>query len=156
MKNISCAIAAVLLISTLSFGQADKKAAVGAPKAAGVEQTLMDLERRWVAVSLKNDAVALGEILADSWSSVSAEGKVESRAQTLEDVKKSKFTRSEVSDMKVRMINPNVAVVTGVWIGVGTSAAGQKVDTSERWTDVFVNEGGKWKCVASQSSTIKK
>lgn len=155
MKNISCAIAAVLLISTLSFGQADKKSD-GAPKAAGVEQTLMDLERRWVAANLKNDAAALAEILADSWSTVSAEGKVETRAQTLEDVKKSKFTRSELSDMKVRMINPNVAVVTGVWTGLGTSATGQKVDTSERWTDVFVNEGGKWKCVASHNTTIKK
>ena len=143
-------------MSAPGFGQADKKGA-GAPKAAGgVEQTLMDLERKWVTAGLKNDAAALGGILADTWSNVSAEGTVGTRAQALEDVKKSKYTRSELSDMKVRMINPNVAVVSGIWTGLGTSASGQKVDTSERWTDVFVNEGGKWKCVASHNTTIKK
>jgi hypothetical protein len=30
------------------------------------------------------------------------------------------------------------AGVTGIWTGVGTSAKGDKVDTSERWTDTFV------------------
>ena len=87
---------------------------------------------------------------------VNAEGKTISRAQSLDDTKKSKLTRSEVSEMKVRMINADVAIVTGVWTGAGTDAKGQKFDTSERWTDVFANQGGKWKCVASQNSTIKK
>ena len=27
---------------------------------------------------------------------------------------------------------------------------------SPGWMDVFSNQGGKWKCVASESSTIKK
>jgi ketosteroid isomerase-like protein len=52
--------------------------------------------------------------------------------------------------MKVNMISPNVAVVTGIWSGAGTDAKGQKFDTTDRWTDVFVNQNGKWKCVASQ------
>ena len=58
--------------------------------------------------------------------------------------------------MKVMVLNPTTAVVTGIWTGVGTDAKGVKVDTSERWTDVFVLEGGTWKSVASQSTTIKK
>jgi hypothetical protein len=47
-------------------------------------------------------------------------------------------------------------VVTGIWTGVGTDAKGVKVDASERWTDVFVLQGGRYTCVASQSTTIKK
>ena len=54
------------------------------------------------------------------------------------------------------MINADTAIVTGVWTGLGTDGKGQKVDSSERWTDVFVNQGGKWKCVASHNTTIKK
>ena len=54
------------------------------------------------------------------------------------------------------MINADTAIVTGVWVGLGTDAKGQKIDTSERWTDVFANQGGKWKCVASHNTTIKK
>ncbi|HYN05759.1 MAG TPA: DUF4440 domain-containing protein [Vicinamibacterales bacterium] len=156
MKRIFSALSVLLLLSTSLLARADTKAVTPTQAGSGVEQALLDLERKWVAAGLKNDAAALADILADSWSSVSAEGKLITRAQTLEDVKKSKFTRSEVSDMKVRSINADTAVVTGVWTGVGTDAQGQKVDTSERWTDVFANQGGKWKCVASHNTTIKK
>ena len=149
-------VVSMLLLSTSLFAQAEKKAATPAQAGGSVEQALLDMEHKWVAAGLKNDAAALGEILADSWSSVSAEGKVMTRAQTLDDAKKNKFTRSEISDMKVRMINADTAVVTGVWTGVGTDAKGQKIDTSERWTDVFAKVGGQWKCVASHNTTIKK
>jgi hypothetical protein len=141
------AIVFALLVPATFFAQT---------KAAGPEQALMDIEKAWAATSLKNDTAALDGILAANWSAVSVEGKITTRAQAMDELKKSKFTKSEVSEMKVLMIGTTAAVVTGVWTGVGIDAKGQKVDTSERWTDVFVSEGGKWKCVASQSSTIKK
>jgi uncharacterized protein (TIGR02246 family) len=165
MKRIFCAVTALLFISTLSFAQADKKsekkgtdkAASSAPKAGGgVDQALMDIERKWAAASLKNDAAVLEDILADSWSTITVDGKVETRAQSIDNFKKTKLTRSEVSEMKVRTIGPDAAIVTGVWTGMGTDAKGQKIDSSERWMDVFANQGGKWKCVASESTTIKK
>jgi hypothetical protein len=125
-------------------------------KAGGPEQALMDIEKAWVAATLKSDGAVLDGILAANWSAISVEGKVTTRAQAIDEMKKGKFTKSEVSEMKVQMIGTTAAVVTGVWTGVGTGAKGEKVDTSERWTDVFVNQGGAWKCVASQSTTIKK
>jgi ketosteroid isomerase-like protein len=125
-------------------------------KTAGPELALMDIERAWAAASLKSDGAALEGILAANWSAISVEGKATTRAQGIDDMKKSKFTKSEVSEMKVTMIGTTAAVVTGVWTGVGTGAKGEKVDTSERWTDVFANQAGQWKCVASQSTTIKK
>ena len=145
MKRLLWIVPTLLLLSNFTFAQR-----------GGAEQALMDIERKWTAASLKNDAAALEDILADSWSAISTEGKVDTRAQSLDNFKKMKLTRSEVSEMKVQMINANTAVVTGVWTGMGTDPKGQKIDTSERWTDVFVNQGGKWKCVASQSTTIKK
>jgi uncharacterized protein (TIGR02246 family) len=154
VKRIVSVLAMLMVSSTWLMAQADK--GVTPAKTVGVEQALLDMERKWVAAGLKNDAAALAEILADGWSSVSAEGQVITRAQTLDDVKKNKFTRSEVSDMKVRTVGADTAIVTGVWTGVGTDAKGQKVDTSERWTDVFVNQGGRWKCVASHNTTLKK
>ena len=130
--------------------------AMAQTRGAGPEQALMDLERAWAAASLKSDAAALDAILAATFTATSTDGKVISRAQALADAKGNKLTRSEVSDMKVTMLGPAAAVVTGVWSGAGTTASGQKIDTTERWTDVFVNEGGKWKCVTSQATTIKK
>ena len=163
MKRILCVVTALLFISTLSFGQAKQKtetkagAASSAPKAGGgVEQALMDIERKWAAAGLKSDGAALEDILADSWSGINAEGKIDTRAQAIDNMKKSKMTRSDLTEMKVRTIGSDVAIVTGVWTGLGTDAKGQKVDTSERWMDVFANQGGKWKCIASESTTIKK
>jgi ketosteroid isomerase-like protein len=154
MKRLLSVFAMIALVTGLSFGQAAKKAEGKA--GGGVEQALMDMEKAWNVSALKNDVAGVDAILADTWSGISVEGKAVTRAQSLDDVKKSKLTKSEVSEMKVKMINADTAVVTGVWTGVGTGSKGEKVDTSERWTDVFANVGGKWKCVASQSSTIKK
>lgn len=148
MKRVLLAAILLVLVVPAKF--------LAQAKPAGPEQTLMDIEKVWAATSLKNDAAALDGILAATWSGISVDGKITTRAQALDDVKKVKFTKSEVSEMKVMMLGANAAVVTGVWTGVGADPKGLKVDTSERWTDVFVNQGGAWKCVASQSSTIKK
>ena len=155
MKKIAGVVTLIVLLSGLSFAQ-EKKGGAGKAASGGVEQALLDMEKAWAAAGLKSDPAPIDAILADSWSAISVDGKVTTRAQALDDTKKSKWTKSEVSEMKVRRINPDTAVVTGVWTGIGTDAKGVKVDTSERWTDVFANVGGKWKCVASQSSTIKK
>lgn len=158
MKTLVSFVSLLLLplLTTSVSTRADNKALPSAQTGSGVEQALLDLERKWAAAGLKSDATVLADILADDWTSVSAEGAVKTRAQAIDDMKKIKLTRSEVSEMKVRTIKPDTAVVTGVWSGAGTDEKGQKFDTSERWTDVFVNQGGKWKCVASHNSTIKK
>ncbi len=161
MKKLLWAFLMMLLISTGSSAQsqkADKKSEPSMSNAKGgsVDQVLMDIERKWTATDLKSDSAGLAEILADSWSGINTEGKVESRAERLDSTKKSKLTRSEVSDMKVRMINPDAAVVTGLWAGAGTDAKGQKFDRTERWMDVFAKQGSAWKCVASESTVVQK
>jgi hypothetical protein len=124
--------------------------------AAGPEQTLMDIERRWVAAALKNDVAGLDAILAPNWTGVSPDGVIVSRVAALENVKKVKLTRSEVSDMNVKLIGTVGAVVTGVYTAAGLDETGTKIDKPERWTDVFVNQGGQWKCIASHNTTITK
>ena len=151
MRRVAHVLALVLSLSLPALGLAQTKPAAGSP-----EQALMDIEHRWAATSVKGDVATLETILGANWTGVNAEGTVETRSQAIERTKTSKFTKSEVSGMKVMLLNPTTAVVTGIWTGVGTGSKGEKIDTSERWTDVFVNQAGAWKCVASQSTTIKK
>ena len=159
------ALPALVLAQAKPATKAPAKAPVAAPAkapakvaapAVPVDQALMDIEHRWAATSLKGDGAALEPILAATWTAVDADGTIETRAQAIERTKGSKFSKSEVSDMKVMSLSATSAVITGMWSGVGTGPKGEKVNTSERWTDVFVNEGGTWKCVASQGTAIKK
>jgi ketosteroid isomerase-like protein len=94
--------------------------------------------------------------VADDFVGVSVEGKVQSRADLMAEAKRSKVTRSIASEMRVRILGPDAAVVTGIWSGAGTDPAGQKFDIVDRWTDIFVRKDGKWKCVAQQSTIVPK
>ncbi len=149
MRRVAPLVALLLSLSALALAQTK-------PASEGPEQTLMDIEHRWAATALKSDVATLETILAANWTAVNPEGALETRSQAIERTKTSTFTKSEVSGMKVMLLNPTTAVVTGTWTGIGTGSKGEKIDTSERWTDVFVKKGGAWKCVASQSTTIKK
>ena len=149
MRRVMHVLALVLSLSALALAQT--KPAAGSP-----EQVLIDIEHRWAATSLTNDVATLETILAPNFTGTSADGALETRSVVIARLKTSKFTKSASSDMKVMLLNPTTAVVTGIWSGVGTGSKGEKGDTSEHWTDVFVNQGGAWKCVASQSTTIKK
>ena len=149
MRKISFALCAVVLLACSAAAQA--KAAGG-----GAEQALKDMETKWAAASLKSDPAPIAEMVAEDWTGVSPEGKVQTRADMLSEVKKSKLTKSAVSDMRVRMLDADAAVVTGIWSGAGTDPAGKKFDMSIRWIDVFVKKDGKWKCVSSQATAIAK
>jgi hypothetical protein len=120
------------------------------------EQALIAIEEKWAMVPLKKDTVALESILAPGWTGISADGEIITRAQAIERSKASNFTRSVNNEMRVTLLDPTTAIVTGVWNGSGTNFKGDKIETRERWTDVFVNQNGIWKCVAAQSTTIKK
>jgi uncharacterized protein (TIGR02246 family) len=124
--------------------------------AVGTDQALKDIEMKWAAAYLKGDAATIGDILADDFVGVSLEGKVQSRADVMAEAKRSKVTRSTASEIRVRILGPDAALVSGVWSGAGTDPAGHKFDIVDRWTDIFVRQGGKWKCVAQQSTIIQK
>src|SRR4051794_30429581 len=114
MRKIVFATLLVLAMSTMSLAQAGKKTEA---KAAGksTEQALKDIETKWAAASLKSDADAMAAIVADDWTANTPDGKVQTKAEGLEMTKKSKLTKSASSDMKVRMLGTDAAVVTGTW-----------------------------------------
>jgi uncharacterized protein (TIGR02246 family) len=143
------ALGSLLILACLSSAQAMKSG-------GSADQALKDLETKWIAASLKSDSATVGEILADDWTGTTAEGKVQTRGEYLAMTKKSKLTRSVAGDMHVRMLDQDAAVITGTWSGAGTDQDGKKFDTMERWSDIFVKKDGKWKCVSSHSSTVKK
>jgi ketosteroid isomerase-like protein len=122
----------------------------------GDEQQLKDMENKWADAAKSGDTSALNSMLSDKYVNTEADGTVRTKSETVDRMKKSKVTRSAVSDIQVHMIDPDTAIVTGSWSGSGTDADGKPFDATERFTDTFVKEGGQWKAVATQSTPMKK
>jgi ketosteroid isomerase-like protein len=120
------------------------------------EKAVAAQERQWLESQKTNNAELLAPLLAEKFVSTGKDGKVTNKAQTLADAKASHWTSAEYENVEV-LAYGDAAVATGVFIGKGTDAKGKPMDELERFTDTWVKmPGGKWQCVASQGSTIKK
>ena len=95
-------------------------------------------------------------MLAERFIGTGNDGKVMNKAESLADARSRKYTSAEYEDVKVAVFG-NTAIATGGFKGKGTDAAGKPFDEHDRWTDTWVKmPDGKWQCVASQDSPVKK
>ncbi len=132
-----------------AFGQAKTDAPKGG---ASVQQTLMQMEKDWTKAGLDKDAATLDRIIADDWTAIDYQGKMETKAQAIADLKSGSSTLATVTlgEMKVRVFG-NTAVVTGSDTEKSTYK-GKDSSGKYVWMDVFVSRGGKWQAVASEST----
>lgn len=139
----------VALLALLVGAQAQDK------MSGGTEQAVAGLEQKWIDASKASNPDMLAPLLADKFIATDASGKVTGKAETLAFVKGAKFEKDEISKVKVSVFG-KTAIATGEWVGKGTDDKGKPIDAHERWTDTWIEmSGGKWQCVASQSSAIK-
>jgi ketosteroid isomerase-like protein len=130
--------------------------ALAQPKpAAGDEAVLKAIEEKWDVANLKGDVSTLDSIFGDKFISTSAEGKVQTKAEMLAELKTGavKYQTSKVSDMKV-ILHGDVAVVSGKWTAKFVEK-GKNVDVVDRFTDVYMRQNGQWRAIASHGSPIK-
>jgi ketosteroid isomerase-like protein len=123
---------------------------------AGPEQELLAVETAWSQATIKRDPGTLNRFYADEYIFTNEHGVASNKAKEITDITSGAFrlTAFSFSDVKVRLYG-DVAVVTGQ-----NTIAGKWEDIAKdisgpyRFTDVFVRRGGRWQCVASQSSRI--
>lgn len=154
MKRILAVSVIVLSMVGAATAQQPAKPA-GSSAASSVSQALLDLENQWVKASKASDGEGVGALLAENFVGIDSEGKIESKADVVAKVKKSKWVSQELTDMKV-IPHGDSAIVTGSWAGNGTDGNGKAVNAKERWGDTWVKTpAGKWQCVASISTPLK-
>jgi hypothetical protein len=117
---------------------------------------LVVLEHLWNEAQVHRDERALEGMIADSFSNTEWDGEVSERGKFLADIKDPKFKPDLVTiqDVKVSLYH-NTGVVTGSYHTKG-SYNGKPYDHLGRFTDTWVLEDGKWECVASHTSLLKK
>ena len=132
------------------------------PTAAGIsraddgpEQTILELEDQRIAAMIAADIPTLDRILADEMTYVHSRGQLETKTEFL--------ARLRSGDMKYRMVHrEDVHVVVLGCAAVVTGRAAMEVESKGtgshlqlRFTDVYVDKGGRWQMVAWQSTLIQ-
>jgi uncharacterized protein (TIGR02246 family) len=142
------------VFALLSLGSASLAQAQQASGAT--EKAVLELEKQWMQSQKTNNPDLVAPLLADKFVETSGEGKVSNRAESLATAKATKYSSVEYEDMKVAVFG-DTAIATGVFKGESTDPSGKSVKSHSRWTDTWIKmPEGKWQCVASHSSNIKK
>jgi ketosteroid isomerase-like protein len=135
-----------LLIATSAFAQSDR----------GDVSMLIALENAWNQAQLHHDSKALDALVADTFITTDNDGVLMNKAQFLADAKDPGYEPTLMANTDVKVIlYKDTAVVAGVYHSKGTSA-GKPFDHHGRFTDTWVNQNGKWQCVSSHTSALKK
>lgn len=143
MKNLFALLASSVFLLSMLAARADQTA----------DQTeLLRLEKEGAAAIVAADFKTLGEFFAADWKIVDSAASMMNREQLFKTMGAGllKFASYEQSDLEVRIYG-EAAVV----IGTGKSKGewkGESFGSKERFTDVFVRQDGKWRCVSTHTS----
>jgi ketosteroid isomerase-like protein len=155
-------ISVISLISGVSTASAQTRSARGpsATRAAGTATTAKKAvaarEEQWLQSHKTNNPDLVAPLLGKSIVVTSSDGRVHDKAEMLAIAKKTRYDAVDYSDLKVSVFG-NTAIATGGFDARGTDEAGKPFEAHERWTDTWLRmPSGKWLCVASSGTPIKK
>ncbi len=152
MKMIVAITIPVLAIVALTAQMQKPKGTSG--RAGGDVAALVDIENSWGDAAMKKDLTTLENYYADDVTDVGPDGMMNTKQQDLDEIKNGVFVveSSQATDLKPRVYG-NAAVVTGVADFKG-KYKDQDVSGRYRFTDTFIKENGRWRCVATQVTKI--
>lgn len=131
-------------------------AAAQAATAGADEQAVTAAEQQWLKSQQTNNTELLAPLLADKVVETSANGKVfVGKDAVLADAKTDTWSSVDYADLKVTVFG-HTAIATGTFTGKGKDAAGKPLDERVRFTDTWLKMDGKWLCIATHDSPLKK
>jgi uncharacterized protein (TIGR02246 family) len=120
------------------------------------KETVEALEQQWRQAQLNGDVAAMDRLLSDDFVGITAFGQVTTKAQQLARVRDRTMvlTELELSDIKVKLIGPIVAVVTSRAEIKGTND-GAPMSGTFRYTRVYQRlASGAWKITSFESTRV--
>ncbi len=120
------------------------------------QSKLLVMEHLWNEAQVNRDARALDFMIGTAFVNTEYDGEVSDKAKFLADIKDPQFNLSSltIQDLKVSMYADS-AVVVGIYRTKG-SYQGRSYEHVGRFTDTWVYTEGRWQCVASHTSLLKK
>jgi ketosteroid isomerase-like protein len=126
------------------------------PADGTAEKAVAALEDQWTQSEKTNNPDLLAPLLADKFIFIDIDGKMSNRAKELAETKATKYASVDIEDLHITVVG-HTAIATMVFKAKGTDAKGKPMDINARWADTYVKmPDGKWQCVLSQGSDLKK
>jgi ketosteroid isomerase-like protein len=130
-------------------------AAAQSPQDTSTLVAIMSLEETWLQSEKTNNTELLAPMLADNIVETTTEGKLLSgKEAVIADAKAVKWSEAEYRNIQVA-VHGTTAIVTAEFKGKGVDSAGKPLHVYEQFTDVWVQTGDKWLCVATHGTAIK-
>ena len=144
MRRRSTVQMVVIAAGVLVTAQAGLGRAQSTPGSSAVSADVTKIERAWEKAMNAKDSATVDGILAPGWTSLNPDATLESRTHFLGAVKNGDLATVKLDDIAVSVFG-------------GTAVAHGKAhdkDGKYAYSDVFVQEGGKWRAVFSQLALL--
>jgi ketosteroid isomerase-like protein len=117
------------------------------------EQALMKIQREWAEARIKGNSSYTRRLETEDCTIVWPDGSIVNKRADLQSMTDIVFSEFKIQNLQVRLYGD-----TGIVVGEGTIKAqkGKQDLLSGKfvWTDTFVKQGGEWKVVASQITSV--
>jgi hypothetical protein len=122
--------------------------------AADGDAELLAIDASWNSLRMQPDVEGLDRLLADDWMLTHSDGRVQHKADYLDELRTSARRNQGIANEDVRLRRyGDTAVVTGTSVQSGVSN-GQPWSGRFRFTRVWIRDGGQWRMAASHSSRV--
>jgi ketosteroid isomerase-like protein len=139
------------MIKTLLFGALASGALLAAD--GKTIEAVKSADRAWANATVKGDAAALQNLLADDLTYTHSNGETDTKKIYIDNLAGArKYHKIEYESLDARLYaNGNVAVVTAV-VRIETSQKGGPVNPAHlRFIHMWIHQQGRWQLVAHQS-----
>ena len=139
----------VLLVAMCVSASAQSGATAGDESAR-----VLSLENAWNQAEVTHDSAALSALLAETFDFTDDDGQLMNKSQWLAYIRNGEAHYAPLgnSEMKVHLYG-NVAVATGIYQDK-VKENGKWFVRSGRFTDIWTQQNGGWRCVSSQATLI--
>ncbi len=121
---------------------------------AGNAETVIELDKKRMDAMAQKDIAALNEMLADDLIYTHSSARLDTKRSLIEAMQSGSTVYTAVVPSEVKAQESEDAVVlTGV-ARICVNSGGNAMNFGVRFTDVYVNRGGRWQMVAWQSTKL--
>jgi ketosteroid isomerase-like protein len=145
----------LILFSAILLAACDRPAAKQDSAAqANAEAELKAANVEYDKALVDGDAAALGRLYTADFQIIDDDAQIHDRAEQIAFMTKSLDLLNAKSDgVRVRILGPDAALLTGRFSG-RYRLEGKVNDFTERYTSVWVRDGGSWRIVHEHSSVV--